>query len=122
MHIHPTRAQLERLGAAEADGPVVMLNLLRYLPDGGAERYATYAREVQPFLTAVGGRVVWQGSADGVVIGDDDADAWDAVLLVEYPSREAFLRMATDEGYLEVSKHRTAALADSRLVACTARR
>jgi uncharacterized protein (DUF1330 family) len=52
------------------------------------------------------------------VIGND-ADDWDAVILVEYPSRKAFLEMTSSPQYREVSKDRTAGLADSRLVAMT---
>jgi uncharacterized protein (DUF1330 family) len=44
---------------------------------------------------------------------------WDLVWLVEYPSRAKFLEMATNEEYLKVHAHREAALADSRLIACS---
>lgn len=118
MHIEPTREQLERLMAG-GDGPVVMLNLLRFSPDGGRESYARYGEGVLPILARIGARVVWQGRADSVVIGDDDVDGWDTVLLVEYPSRQAFLGMVTSPEYQEIAAHRGAALADSRLVACT---
>jgi uncharacterized protein (DUF1330 family) len=36
--------------------------------------------------------------------------------MVEYPSRAAFLEMVADADYQELSKHRTAALEDSRLI------
>ena len=48
-----------------------------------------------------------------------DADEWDAVILVEYPSRKAFLEMTSTSEYREVGKSRTSALADSRLIAMT---
>jgi uncharacterized protein (DUF1330 family) len=41
------------------------------------------------------------------------------VLLVEYPSRAKFLEMAMNPEYLKIHAHREAALADSRLIACT---
>ena len=66
-----------------------------------------------------GARVLWQGRADSVVIGDDEADGWDAVILVEYPSRAAFIEMTSSPKYREVSKDRTSALVDSRLIAMT---
>ena len=37
-----------------------------------------------------------------------DADDWDAVILVEYPSRQAFLEMTSSPKYEDVSKDRTA--------------
>ena len=47
---------------------------------------------------------------------------WDELLLVHYPSPEAFLEMLADPDYQAATIHRTAALADSRLIACNPRR
>jgi uncharacterized protein (DUF1330 family) len=41
------------------------------------------------------------------------------VILVEYPSRQAFVEMTSSPKYGDVSKDRTAGLADSRLIAMT---
>ena len=38
-------AALERFLAEDAGGPVVMLNLLRFRPDGGRERYQEYVQQ-----------------------------------------------------------------------------
>ena len=119
MHIEPTSAQIDHL-ASGGKGPVVMLNLLRFKPDGGRESYQKYGEGVLPILGRIGARIVWQGLPTSVVIGDDDADAWDLVVLVEYPSREAFLSMATSEEYQAIAHHRTEALVDSRLIATAA--
>ena len=128
--IEPTRDQLDAFVRADVDGPVVMLNLLRYReeadysrspelapdePISGAAAYQRYSEAVQPFLARVGGHVEHVGGALPSVIGPAD-ERWDAVLLVRYPSRDAFVSMATDRDYLAVAGHRTAALADSRLV------
>jgi len=40
-------------------------------------------------------------------------------VLMEYPSREAFIEMTSSAEYQAISHHRTAALADSRLIATT---
>lgn len=119
MTILPTGEQLEVLSHGRGDEPVVMLNLLRFKPDGGRESYDRYSQGVQDPLRRVGGRVLWYGGADSVVIGDDRADAWDAVILVRYPSRHAFLDMVGSPDYQVVAELRTEALADSRLIACT---
>ena len=105
-----------------------MINLLRFKEraDGidaadritGAEAYGRYGAAVQKFLDGVGGRVVLAVAAPESVIGPHDGE-WDMVLAVEYPSRQAFLEMTRDPGYLEIHAHRAAALADSRLIACT---
>jgi len=123
MPLRPTREQIEQLSNSPLEGPVVMLNLLRFERDGagggtGEATYRRYGEELQPLLERTGGRVIWSGRADSVVIGDD-RDRWDAVILVEYPSRKAFLEMASSSEYAKVGEHRTSALADSRLIAMT---
>jgi uncharacterized protein (DUF1330 family) len=127
MHIKPTREQVMELANSELSGPVVMLNLLKFAqtagggaPEGtGADSYKRYGEELRSILERTGARLLWQGRADSVVIGDDEADGWDAVLLVEYPSRKAFIEMTSSKEYEGVGKHRTNALADSRLIAMT---
>jgi uncharacterized protein (DUF1330 family) len=119
MYVEPTPEQIGRL-SQDGDGPVCMLNLLRFRPDGGRESYVEYGAGVLPLLVGVGGEVVWQGSADSVVIGDAVSDAWDLVVLVRYPSRSAFLSMIGSEEYAKVAGHRRDALVDSRLIACSA--
>jgi uncharacterized protein (DUF1330 family) len=128
MPIGPTKEQIKALIESELETPVVMLNLLKFAErsdgangDGaqaGRDSYARYGDRVRSMLETVGGRVLWQGRADSVVIGGE-ADDWDAVILVEYPSRTAFLEMTSSPKYQEVSKDRTAGLADSRLIAMT---
>jgi uncharacterized protein (DUF1330 family) len=117
--IHPTSEQITRLVQDHSAEPVVMLNLLRFEPDGGREAYDRYSEGVRPCLEKVGATVLWYGSADSTVIGDDDADQWDAVILVRYPSRQAFLDMVGASAYQEIGDRRTEALIDSRLIACT---
>ena len=66
-------------------------------------------------VAAAGGRVELDAELQLSVIGPPGG--WGDVLLVRYPSRAAFLAMASDPGYREAAVHRTAALADSRLLA-----
>ncbi len=130
MPIGPTKEQIKALVEGDLETPVVMLNLLKFAErtdgDGGdgskassgRESYARYGDRVRSMLEQTGARVLFQGRADSVVIGGD-ADDWDAVILVEYPSRKAFIEMTSSPNYQEVSKDRTAGLADSRLIAMT---
>ncbi len=125
-YIKPTREQIMNLAESNEDGPVVMLNLLKFAKTAddatgktGAESYATYGEKMREIMAERGIELLWRGRADFVVIGDDDADGWDVVLLVRYPSRKVFLEMAASKEYGEVGEHRTAALIDSRLIACT---
>jgi uncharacterized protein (DUF1330 family) len=92
--------------------PVVMLNLLAFRPDGGAERYAEYGAAVTPLLEKVGGRVVFAGQASPSLLGEQ---SWDLVALVEYPSRQAFLDMVGSEEYRAIAHLRTEALARGEL-------
>jgi uncharacterized protein (DUF1330 family) len=127
MPIGPTSDQIQALVDSPLDTPVVMLNLLKFSDrssgdgDGaasGRDSYERYGERVRTMLEETGARVLFQGRADSVVIGDE-ADDWDSVILVEYPSRQAFLEMTSSPKYREVSKDRSAGLADSRLIAMT---
>ncbi len=94
------------------EGPVTMLNLLAFKPDGGRERYMEYGTAVLPLLEGAGGRVVFQGQASPVLLGDE---SWDLVLLVEYPTRRAFLEMIQSPEYQAIAHLRTEALAKGEL-------
>ena len=103
---------LAELSKRAGDGPVVMLNLLEFLPDGGAERYAEYGEAVTPLLAGVGGRMLFAGRGSHPLIGSGH---WDLALLVEYPTRAAFMEMIGSPGYQEIAHLRTEALARSEL-------
>jgi uncharacterized protein (DUF1330 family) len=116
-----TASQSERLNEegfadfsvrAAEDAPVVMLNLLAFKPAGGRERYGEYGDAVAPLLEKAGGRVVFTGLPGPPMLGDD---SWDLILLVEYPSRQAFLDMIGSEEYQAIAHLRTEALAKGEL-------
>jgi len=134
--IHPDAEQLERLRDAVPSGEaIVMINLLRYrehahyegdYPEGfdsspcsGRDAYQQrYGPVAAARVAANGGRLVWLGAVASTVIGPS-AEEWDDAVLVEYPSREAFIHMTNEDEYRFGEPHRTAALADSRLIATT---
>jgi uncharacterized protein (DUF1330 family) len=94
------------------DTPVVMLNLLRFRPDGGQERYAEYGAAVTPLLEKAGARVVFLGESALPLLGDG---RWDSVLLAEYPTRQAFLDMIASAEYQAIGHLRTEALEHGEL-------
>ena len=103
--------------------PVVMINLLKFkneTEDGveGAELYKCYKQKAAELLKQVGGKLLWLGKADQYLIGDKN-DKWDEVLLVEYPSRAAFLKMISLPEFEEVKKDRKASLKSTVLIAST---
>jgi uncharacterized protein (DUF1330 family) len=128
MAIYPTGEQIQALLAGPADQPVVMVNLLRFKPraDGidqglsGEQAYERYAEAMQRFIESHGGRIIWAGRVDSVVIGDGDAQ-FDMIGLVEYPSRQKFLEIAQSERVREIGTHRSAGLESQWLIAATER-
>jgi uncharacterized protein (DUF1330 family) len=120
--INPSSQQFEEFAKAPDDGPFVMINLLKFKEktennaESGETAYNRYMMNVSPLLKKAGGRPVWMGSVKQVFIGTPD-DKWDRALLVEYPSRKAFLNMISTPEYQQVHKDREAGLKDSVLLA-----
>ena len=122
--IDPTRETFARFREMERPGPVHMLNLIRFrqtaaYDDGtvatGAEAYGNYARESGPIFSRLGGRQVWAGKPELMLIGPE-LEAWDLAFIAEYPSKDAFVAMLRDPDYRKAVRHRQAAVADSRLI------
>lgn len=97
---------------SDEQGAVTMLNLLEFAGEGGRERYAEYGAAVAPLLDKAGARIVFAGEPGPVLLGDQ---SWDMVLLVEYPSRQAFLDMIGSEAYQAIAHLRTEALTRGEL-------
>lgn len=115
MAIDPRGSDLQAfLRSPDDGGPVVMLNLLRFREDGGRERYMEYARAFAPFAVKYGVEVVYAGDGGAPLVAEA-GQAWDAVLLVKYPSRAAFLAMVADPEYLAITHLRSSALAEAVL-------
>jgi|TARA_B100001971_G_scaffold101134_2_gene93221 uncharacterized protein (DUF1330 family) len=113
--------QLAQLGEPGPDGPIYMVNLLKFkeragYEDGretdltGAEAYGLYGSGVVPLVAEHGGRLVFSGAVSWLMLGQAD-DMWDQVAVVEYPNRGALLAMATSPAYAEIAVHRNAGLA-----------
>ena len=125
--IDPTRESLKRFAEEfPADAAVSMLNLLRFrelaayadssvAACSGRKAYAQYSKLIEPILAQAGGKVLWLGNAFGSLIAPP-GEEWDEILLVQYPSKQAFLGMIQSQAYQAIVHHRTAALADSRLL------
>ncbi|MGO8064139.1 DUF1330 domain-containing protein [Rhizobium leguminosarum] len=97
--------------AEDDDSAVVMLNLLRFDPDGGRERHLEYLRMAEPILARFGAKILFRG--DGLpVLTDGEVQAWDVVLLVQYPARAAFKEMVDDPDYQVAFQIGKSALAD----------
>jgi len=121
--IVPRPDQIHALVTDPDQGPVVMLNLLKFKERAtgeegtGADAYRRYGDAVIKMVEERGGRILWSGRATHVLVGEE-ADKWDAVALVQYPSPAAFLDMATSAEYQKIHGHREAGLLSTVLIAC----
>ncbi len=126
MAKYPTPDQIKTLLEGPADTPVVMLNLLKFNRHAegsggrvsGEESYRKYATQMRKLVESKGGRFIWAGRADSLVIGETDEE-FDMVGLVEYPSRKAFVEIASSEEVREIGGDRSAGLEQQWLIACT---
>ncbi|MEX2226120.1 MAG: DUF1330 domain-containing protein [Dehalococcoidia bacterium] len=116
--ITPNAEQFRELAASAEEGPVVMLNLLKFKAGDGAQEYDAYGSAASKMVAEGGGRVLYIGRCDQVLIGDD-SQAWDAIALVEYPSRGAFIEMVSRKDYQQAHTHREAGLERTVLLATT---
>jgi len=122
----PTPEQFQQLMTGPADTPVVMVNLLSFKreADGGnegmtgAESYMKYGGSMKKFVESKGGRFIWSGRVDSMLIGESDYD-FQVVALVEYPSRQAFVEIATSAHVAEIGEDRKKGLAGQWLIATT---
>ena len=130
MHISPTPDAIAAFAQRGLSGPIRMLNLLRFRetadysasldlapdePISGAGAYQIYSAHTMPLLTEVGGTAIFVGTGGPLLIGPAEA-RWDQVLIIEYPDVAAFVTMTQNPKYGVGAGHRTAALADSRLL------
>jgi uncharacterized protein (DUF1330 family) len=118
MAVDPTGPDLKRFLAEDPGGAVVMLNLLRFRPDGGRDSYLEYARRFSAESGRFGAEVLYVGDGSTALVAED-GQAWDAVLVVRYPSRQAFSDMVRDPEYSSITHLRTQALTEAVLQATT---
>ena len=119
--IRPNKEQFLELMNAPDGGPVVMLNLLKFKAREGQSEYNKYGNSVVKMVEDRGGKLLWMGKVDQALIGDVDANDWDAIALVQYPSRKAFIDMTTSKEYEGAHEHRESGLERTVLLACTPR-
>lgn len=113
--------QLAQFAEPGPDGPIYMVNLLKFkeraeYADGretdltGAQAYAIYGAAVVALVAEHGGRPVFAGDVNWLMLGQAD-DLWDQIAIVEYPNRRALMEMAMSDAYGEIAVHRSAGLA-----------
>jgi len=116
------KEQLQALAELPEDQELLMLNLLRYKDlveeTGltGETAYKQYMRAASPFFEKVDAEIVFFGSPELMLIGPEDQELWDDILLVKYRNAGEFFKMTRAKGY--PSELREQSLQDSRLIYC----
>lgn len=126
-----TQDQWRAIRDLPQDTPIQMINLIRLRDMAeypaehpkhgrgltGLQAYRDYGLESAPVFARLGGRQVWLGRPEIVVIGPQD-ETWDLAFIAEYPNFAAFREMQRDPAYAAAAQNRTAAVLDSRLIRC----
>ena len=125
--VNPTPEQMQKFLQSDFSGPVAMLNLLKFKDKAsyadkreteltGQEAYGLYGVKMAPFVEANGGKLIFSGSAEFIMIGEV-AHPWDVVAIMQYPSKEAFVEIVSNPQVQEFSVHRSAGLEGQLLIA-----
>ena len=128
-YIDPSRENWLIFKDLPRDRPIHMLNLIKFrdfadYPEGhpqhgqgltGRQAYALYAERFQALVADDGAAMIWSAPLECVVTGPPDE--WDEAFVMGYPNAGVFMAMVKNEVYVrEALPHRTAAVADSRLI------
>jgi len=113
-------AQIEALREKGPDGPIFMVNLLKFrdraeYEDGrattltGREAYQIYGRAVAGILPKFGGQAIFVADVSFLSLGRVE-ELWDEVAIAAYPERGAMVAMSFSPEWREAAVHRTAGL------------
>jgi uncharacterized protein (DUF1330 family) len=119
--VTPSEEQIKGFFEPGADGPIYMLNLLKFrdkaeYEDGretdlsGAEAYALYGAAVSKILVNLGGGGMFNAKVERLMLGEVE-ELWDSVAIAMYPTRQAMIEMIQSEEYQAIHHHRNAGLA-----------
>lgn len=113
-------AQIEALREKGPDGPVFMVNLLKFKETAeyedkrpttlsGREAYQIYGRAVTDILPRFGGRAIFAADVSFLSLGRVE-ELWDEIAIAAYPDRGAMVRMSFSPEWRDAAVHRTAGL------------
>ena len=113
---------------AADDGPIFMVNLMRYKPIAtygtsldaervtgrqADDRYAPIA-----ILRDIGADVVFAGDVDRQLFGDPPDRPWERVGVVKYPTRRAFIEMQSRPDFQQQHVHKEAGMERTIVMGC----
>lgn len=111
--------------APDQDGPVWMVNLMKYrdVADyGAAGGLAISGREADDEYTpleslrAIGAEIVFAADVDTQLLGD--SPKWDRIGVVKYPTRRAFIEMQSRPDFVSKHKHKDAGMEQTIVMGC----
>ncbi len=113
-------AQMQGLMQPGPDGPIFMVNLLKFkekaeYEDGratdlsGRDAYMIYGREVTKLLPKFGGVAIFAADVTYLSLGQVE-ELWDEVAIAMYPKRGDMVRMSMSEEWRAIAVHRSAGL------------
>lgn len=119
--VYPNEEQIKGFLGPGAEGPICMVNLLKFrekaeYEDGretaltGREAYELYEQGVKKLLEGIGGGIGFWGEVKRLMLGEVE-ELWDMVGLAVWPSRRAMFEVMQSPEMQEISVHRTAGLA-----------
>lgn len=120
--VMPTsRERIEEMMAPGPDGPIYMVNLLKFkehaeYEDGrstdlsGREAYQLYGNAVSELIQNFGGEITFVGDVTFLALGQVE-ELWDEVAIARYPNRAALLEMSSSPEWQAIGVHRAAGLA-----------
>lgn len=128
-YVDPSREGWQAFKDLPRDRPIHMLNLIKFreladYPEGhvnhgkgmtGQQAYEVYREGFQRVVANDGAAMIWEAPLDCTVTGPQGE--WDEAFVMGYPNSGLFMAMVKNEEYVrDVLPHRTAAVADSRLI------
>lgn len=119
--VYPNKEQIQGFLESGAEGPICMVNLLKFkikaeYEDGretaltGREAYELYENGIKKLLQGVGGCIGFEGDVERLTLGEVE-ELWDLVALAVWPSRQVMLEVMQSEKMQEIGVHRSAGLA-----------
>lgn len=123
----PTADQFRAFRDDPYDGPIAQINLLKFrvkvdypvdhelhgADEPGAAAYQRYVDAFGVVAAEVGGTCLLYGTTERYFIGQGD---WDAVLVMHFPNRAAFIQTLNHPGYHAMHQHREAGLLCQELI------
>lgn len=116
----PDSRQEQLLGRSGPDGPVFMINLVKFREKAiyadkrktnlsGREAFRLYGQEVVKMLPRYNAEVVIGTHLTELIIGEVE-DLWDEITVVKYASRKDLKDMTTSQEWNDINVHRLAGI------------